>query len=163
MTGMAMIALTWTDVPCWGAIIVGFPLLLVVVLFLDIKASKKKGAAFAAEREHVSDEEFVRRAGGSPDERIYAGIRVIRKALEAMTCIPAPCLHPTDKVVGILSLPWVGVDFVEVVMEIEDELGINIPEKDIEAMFGHMSAEPTLGELGLGMADCLAERSAESA
>jgi len=163
MMGIMVIALTWTDVPFWAVVIVGFPVLFVVVCLLDLRASKKKGAAFAADREDLSDEEFVRRAGGSPDEGTCESIRVVRKAFEVMTSIPVPALHPEDKMADILSLPWVDFDFVEFIMQMEDELHIVISEKAAGALWNRLGPERTLGEFAMGMADYLARRPAESA
>ena len=84
-------------------------------------------------REHLrthgklTDDEFLLRAG-IPEATRQTGLRV-REAVARTMGVPPGTLHPSDSIAYALQFGFDGNDFVEIVMEIEDTLGVTITDK----------------------------------
>ena len=99
-----------------------------------LKGSHAKVADFKKGRERQSDEDFLRDLGfgDSAEEREVA--LAVRRAVANVGLIDPLYIRADDRERDELSvLPlWDSMDWVALLMELEDELGLAIPDKEAE-------------------------------
>ena len=99
-----------------------------------LKSSHAKVAHFKKGRTRLPDEEFLRELGIGDNAQDREVALAVRRAVANVGLVDPLFIRADDREdVELSALPmWDSMDWVEFIMELEDELGITIP--DDEAM-----------------------------
>jgi len=151
VTLLAIIApiMGWTGWawPVCGALLLLLYMLVVVALW---KPGKEKAEAFTSEKRPRSDEEFL--AGcGLPDNDGARHVALgVRRVIAKLGKVEPQYIHHDAPFAGEINLLhfWDSLDQVEVVLTLEDELGVSIPNGQAE-----MIRDPEFDKTGLTVRD----------
>jgi len=96
------------------------------------KSAHTKVTAFRQNRSRQTDEEFLRDVGASHDASASQIALAVRRAVANTGLIDPLYIRADDRADNELAvLPlWDSMDWVKLVMEIEDELGVSISDED---------------------------------
>jgi acyl carrier protein len=136
----------------WGVGVLIALFLMVVIpygigKFLQVRRRRREVAA----RPHMGTEEFLASIGVVPGhEGVYVAMR---EAMAGQAKVPVETIYPNDTIEFLYSLTFDGFDTVEIVIALENQLSIYIPDETAEKIpFPHDST--TLAACARGLIEC---------
>ena len=99
-----------------------------------LRGSHAKVARFKKGRARQSDDDFLRDLGVGDDAEAREVALAVRRAVASVGVVDPLYIRADDRERDELSaLPlWDSMDWVELLMELEDELGLSIPDNEAE-------------------------------
>ncbi len=129
---------TWTTIAGVTLAVVGFS---VAVFWRERRRQQRLRLHHMGTHRPISDSEFIKTIGITASEGV--AVARIRQALAGAMGVPAETLHPDDELEYISTFGFDNMDFVELVLAIEEALQTRIPDKAAER-FMSAGAKPTL-------------------
>jgi acyl carrier protein len=103
--------------------------------------------------QEISAGDFLQEARIPPDKGL-AGLAV-REAVAKTMGVPSSTVHPADSLEYVGHFEFDGMDFIELVMMIEDEIGVSIPDSFWEPLLatGSNADKWTVGQIACFVAE----------
>ena len=122
LNDFSIIAWAWSDL--------GIPALLVLILVvpgaIEYRRMRRLKRSHLATHADLTDEQFLQRGSFLPEEASFA--LGVRNACARLMGVPPGRVDPSEPLDHVFSFGFDGADLIELIMEIEDQLHVGIPD-----------------------------------